>query len=78
MSPRISSNGPEEIDVKLTHPDRVYWPGEGVTKQGLADYYSAIWSRIEPFIVNRPSHCYAAQPELTENTSSKARVEGVE
>lgn len=54
MSPRISSKGPEEIDVKLTHPDRVYWPGEGVTKQGLADYYSAIWSSIEPFIVNRP------------------------
>jgi len=42
-----------EADVKLTHPDRVYWPEEGITKQGLADYYTEVWSRIEPFIINR-------------------------
>jgi bifunctional non-homologous end joining protein LigD len=40
--------------VKLTHPDRVYWPDAGVTKQGLADYYAAAWPRIEPLVVNRP------------------------
>ncbi len=44
----------EETDVKLTHPDRVYWPEEGITKQGLVDYYAEVWSRIEPFVVNRP------------------------
>ncbi len=44
----------KEADVKLTHPDRVYWPEEGVTKQGLADYYAEVWPRIEPFIINRP------------------------
>lgn len=55
MSARVSNKGAvEEVDVKLTHPDRVYWPGECVTKQGLADYYAEVWSRIEPFIVNRP------------------------
>ena len=40
--------------IKLTHPDRLYWKDAGVTKQGLADYYSEIWPRIGPFIVNRP------------------------
>lgn len=40
--------------VKLTHPDRLYWPEDGVTKQGLADYYSEVWRRIAPFIVARP------------------------
>ncbi len=39
--------------VTLTHPDRIYWPGEGVTKQGLADYYTQIWPHIEPLIVGR-------------------------
>ncbi len=40
--------------IRLTHPDRVYWKEDGVTKQGLADYYSEVWTRIAPFIVNRP------------------------
>ena len=26
-------------NVHLTHPDRVYWPDAGVTKQDLAEYY---------------------------------------
>ena len=40
--------------VKLTHPDRLYWPDRGVTKEGLADYYAEIWRYIAPFIVGRP------------------------
>ena len=40
--------------VKLTHPDRVYWKDAGVTKEGLADYYSQVWPFMAPFIVNRP------------------------
>ena len=40
--------------VRLTHPDRVYWPDVGVTKQGLADYYAEVWPRMAPFVVNRP------------------------
>ncbi len=44
----------EASAVRLTHPDRLYWPEAGVTKQGLADYYSDVWRSIAPFIVNRP------------------------
>ena len=39
--------------VKLTHPDRVYWPDVGVTKQGLADYYAEVWPLMKPFIAGR-------------------------
>lgn len=45
---------PPERTVKLTHPDRVYWPDEGITKEGLADYYSDIWRKIAPFVTGRP------------------------
>ncbi|EJM99393.1 DNA ligase D [Phyllobacterium sp. YR531] len=45
---------PARYTVKLTHPDRIYWPEEGVTKQGLADYYTEVWDYIEPFITKRP------------------------
>lgn len=40
--------------VRLTHPDRLYWPDAGVTKEGLADYYSEVWRRMAPFVVGRP------------------------
>ena len=40
--------------VRLTHPDRLYWKEEGVTKQGLADYCADVWPRMGPFVVNRP------------------------
>ena len=40
--------------VRLTHPDRIYWPDAGVTKQGLADYYAAVWPRIAPHVTLRP------------------------
>ncbi|MGE5766492.1 MAG: DNA ligase D, partial [Bacteroidota bacterium] len=42
------------LPVKLTHPDRLYWKDAGVTKQGLAEYYSDVWRRMAFFVVNRP------------------------
>ena len=45
---------PPRTSVKLTHPDRVYWPDAGVTKEGLAHYYAEVWRHMAPFIVGRP------------------------
>jgi bifunctional non-homologous end joining protein LigD len=41
-------------NVRLSHPDRVYWPDTGVTKQGLAEYYVSVWDWMAPHIVDRP------------------------
>ncbi|WP_067219455.1 DNA ligase D [Stappia indica] len=40
--------------IKLTHPDRVYWADAGVTKEGLADYYTQVWRFMAPLVVARP------------------------
>ena len=40
--------------AKLTHPDRVYWPDAGVTKQDLADWYATAWPRMAPHLMGRP------------------------
>ena len=40
--------------VRLTHPERILWEGQGVTKQGLAEFYVAIAHWILPHLVGRP------------------------
>lgn len=40
--------------VKLTNPGRVLWPEQGITKQGLADFYAEIADWILPHIADRP------------------------
>jgi bifunctional non-homologous end joining protein LigD len=40
--------------VALTHPDKVLYPGQGITKQDLADYYAAIADRMLPHVAGRP------------------------
>jgi bifunctional non-homologous end joining protein LigD len=41
--------------VPLTHPDRVLYPDQGVTKRDLAAYYLAIDPWILPQLVDRPT-----------------------
>jgi bifunctional non-homologous end joining protein LigD len=40
--------------VRLTHPDRVLFPADGVTKGDLARYYGAIGDVIVPHLRERP------------------------
>lgn len=40
--------------VRLTHPDKVVFPADGITKRDLAAYYIAIQDRILPHVANRP------------------------
>ena len=51
---RIGNGAAGRDDVRLTHPDRVYWVDVGVTKQDLADYYRAVWDWMAPQVVGRP------------------------
>lgn len=39
---------------KLTHPDRVLFPEQGLTKQHLADYYAAVAPWLLPELAGRP------------------------
>ena len=52
--PVTNAPKPQRRTVNLTHPDRIYWPDAGVTKEGLADYYAEVWRSIAPYIVGRP------------------------
>jgi bifunctional non-homologous end joining protein LigD len=43
----------ESAGVRLTHPERILWDVPGVTKQGLADFYTEIADWILPHVTDR-------------------------
>lgn len=40
--------------VSITHPDKVWWPEEGITKLDVARYYATIAPHILPWLRNHP------------------------
>ncbi len=42
------------IPIKLTNPDRIMYPDQGLTKKDLAEYYMRVAHRMLPEVVNRP------------------------
>ena len=52
----LGASGPsqEVAGVRLTHPDRVLYPEQGLTKRDLAEFYDGIKEWILPHIVERP------------------------
>ena len=51
----ISGDGSIDIEgVRITHPDRVLYPGQGITKRQLIEYYLKVADRMLPHIVGRP------------------------
>ena len=44
----------ERLGVRLTSPDRVVFPGQGVTKADLVGYYEAVAEAMLPHIARRP------------------------
>jgi bifunctional non-homologous end joining protein LigD len=40
--------------VKITHPERVLFPGDGHTKADLAEYHHAVAATLVPHLADRP------------------------
>ena len=44
--PEAAVEAIEIAGITLTHPDRVLWPKQGVTKCALAEFYAGIADRL--------------------------------
>jgi bifunctional non-homologous end joining protein LigD len=42
------------IDVEVTHPERVLFPDDGITKRDLVDYYCEVADTMLPHLKDRP------------------------
>ena len=72
MTAEVVRDGP--ITVELSHPGKVLFPGDGVTKGDLVQYYLAVADRMLPLIAERPvtmiryPNGITAHPILQKNT----------
>ncbi|MFN3671252.1 MAG: DNA ligase D [Bosea sp. (in: a-proteobacteria)] len=53
--------------LELSNPDKPLWPDVGLTKQGLLDYYAAVWPAMQRFVVDRPLSLLRAPDGVTKH-----------
>ena len=51
MAAKITAGG---VTVPLSHPDKVLFPDDGITKEDLARYYADVADRMLPWLKDRP------------------------
>lgn len=47
---KTTSQSTADLPVKLSNPDKVFWPEEGYTKKDLADFYAGIFPLLQPYV----------------------------
>jgi bifunctional non-homologous end joining protein LigD len=50
---KAAASAPAESPAPISHPGKMFWPEQGYTKQDLADYYSAIFPKLLPYVKDR-------------------------
>jgi bifunctional non-homologous end joining protein LigD len=50
----VAKPAAEVLGVRITHPDRVLYPGQGITKRALAEYFAAVAHRMVSHVEGRP------------------------
>ena len=53
-SPEVYTDGPAPVDVEITNPTKLLFPGEGITKADVIAYYRKVAPQLLPFLKDRP------------------------
>src|ERR1700687_6078494 len=48
-----NGQGRRTVPIKVSHPDKVFWPEEGFTKLDLIEYYTAVFPYLSPNVKDR-------------------------
>src|SRR2546428_9406676 len=61
-------------EITVTHPDKVLFPADGITKGQLADYFQQIAPRMIPHVRDRPLHMNRFPGGIQYNPIQQKRV----
>jgi len=50
MRAAVSKN---KLPIRVSHPEKVYWPEEGYTKLDLVQFYAMVFPRLRPYVADR-------------------------
>lgn len=50
----MSADAVKIAGITISNPDKVWWPDDGITKADVARFYDGIWSRLAPWLRDRP------------------------
>src|SRR5258708_20546162 len=64
----------EGHEITVTHPDKVLFPADGITKGELAQYYQQIAERMIPHVRDRPLHMNRFPGGIAYNPIQQKRV----
>jgi bifunctional non-homologous end joining protein LigD len=42
-----------KLPIAISHLEKIFWPAEGYTKLDLAEYYTAVFSKLQPYVNDR-------------------------
>jgi bifunctional non-homologous end joining protein LigD len=54
LDPAIGVEVASALGIKLSHPDKIMYPGTGITKAHLVAYYAAVADKMLPHLKGRP------------------------
>lgn len=53
-STRETTESLARLPIRVSNPDKVFWPDEGYTKLDLIRYYDTVFPRLKPYVRDRP------------------------
>lgn len=63
--------------IKITNPDKVFWPKEHITKGHVIDYYNQMAEYILPYVIDRPQSLRRTPDGITKEGFFQKNVEGM-
>jgi bifunctional non-homologous end joining protein LigD len=53
MGPKLAASAGASQPIEISHPQKMFWPDEGYTKQHLAEYYRRVFPKLSPYVTDR-------------------------
>jgi bifunctional non-homologous end joining protein LigD len=53
MGTKLAASAGASQPIEISHPQKMFWPDEGYTKQHLAEYYRRVFPKLSPYVTDR-------------------------